>query len=541
MSGRLLLRGGIIVDGTGAAPFRGDLAVSDGRITWIRRDGMPRSERGCLADAEVIDVRGQYIAPGFIDCHSHSDLQHLVPGGLAPKLLQGVTTEVVGQCGLSVFPLPSSRQAGWRRQSVIGTVPGDWGWESAASWFSELRAAGLECNLVPFVGLGTVRYGIAGDRSGPLDPEELAIMAARLEEAFTAGAAGLSFGLIYMPAFFSTRGELLLAARVAARCGRPLAVHLRSESDELLEAVREMVHLAEESGVELHLSHLKAIGERNSGQLDDVFSLIEEKDLLFDHYPYPGGSTTLLSLLPPDLFTDAGVSGALMTLRVPAVRDRLERLYEGTEAAPAGLPWDNLPLLLGWKNIRIVSVGNAHDRHAVGSSLDELSRREGRSPAEVMFSLLENSAGDVRMIDTYMSEETLEKILLHPRGCIASDSLFGGHPHPRLYGCFPRIFSNYVFGEKKLIPVETAVRKMTGLPASWLGLRDRGALAAGKAADIAVFGTGFRHTGDENRPDAPVEGLRLLILNGDIIVRDDQLTGDGRCGRLIAKGEKFLR
>ncbi|HCF57598.1 MAG TPA: N-acyl-D-aspartate deacylase [Myxococcales bacterium] len=531
MARPILLTGGTLVDGTGRAPYLGEVLVEQGRIAAVG----PRLEVAASREALVVDTTGAYVAPGFIDCHSHSDLQQLVPSGLDAKLRQGVTTEVVGQCGLSVFPLPESRRPGWRATSVIGDLAEPWGWESASDWFVALRAHGLECHVVPFAGQGTVRYGIAGDRSGPLAPSELDLVEERLEEAFAAGAAGLSFGLVYVPALFADRAELLRAACLAARHGRPLAVHLRSESDELLAAVREMLALADETGVRLHLSHLKAVGARNRPQLDEVLRLVESRGIDFDHYPYTSGSTTLLAILPPELFEEGGVRGALGALADPAVRSRLEEIYAGRRQAPAGAPWDNLPLLAGWERIRIVSLRAEADRDCLGRSLAAIAEARGTSPAEAAFELLVDSAGDVRMIDDYMSEEALLAVLRSPRGCIASDALFGGRPHPRLHGCFPRVFARYVFGEPRVLSVAEAVRKMTGLPAEWLGLKDRGLLAPGMAADVAVFEPGFRDEADEASPERPARGLRLLLVGGAIKVREGEVLPEIRSGSLLVR------
>ncbi|MGI5860802.1 MAG: N-acyl-D-amino-acid deacylase family protein [Myxococcales bacterium] len=533
MTRPVVLAGGTLVDGTGRPPFPGDLLVEAGRVAAVGK-GLA-SDAARTRGALVLDATGAFVSPGFIDCHSHSDLQHLVPSGLDAKLRQGVTTEVVGQCGLSVFPLPVSRRPGWRATSVIGDLDEPWGWESASAWFAALRARGLECHVVPFAGQGTVRYGIAADRSGPLAPAELELVEARLEEAFAAGAAGLSFGLVYVPALFSDRAELLTAARVAARYGRPLAVHLRSESDELLAAVREMLALADETGVRLHLSHLKAVGARNRPQLDEVLRLVEGRGVGFDHYPYTSGSTTLLSILPPALFESGGVRGALAALGDPAVRSRLEEIYAGQREVPAGVPWDNLPLLVGWERIRVVSVRAEADRGCVGRSLAAVAEARGSSPAEAAFDLLVNSAGDVRMIDDYMSEEALVAVLRSPLGSVASDALFGGRPHPRLHGCFPRVFARYVFGERKVLAVEEAVRKMTGLPAEWLGLKDRGLLAPGLAADVAVFEPSFRDEADEASPERPARGLRHLLVGGAIKVRDGEVLAGVRPGSLLVR------
>jgi len=518
--------GGMLVDGTGGPPVRADLRVKDGKIHRIAQTLKP--EPGETA----MDITGAWLAPGFIDCHTHSDLAAMQAGGLDAKILQGVTTEVTGQCGLSVFPLPVERREAWRSMSVIGNPQFEWGWNSARGWLADLEARPLDANVLPFVGAGTLRYGLVGDDPAPLDARQMLRYQAALEEAFSAGIAGISFGLIYIPAIFSTWDELELAARTAARFGRPLAVHLRSESDELEAAVREMLELAETTGVHLHLSHLKAIGFKNRPQLDAVLEMIDRSGIGFDHYPYTWGSTSLLSLIPPYMMRD-GVGQLLECLGDTSVQAQLEDLWAGVRALPHGTPWDNLPALVGWEKITIVHAAHGAADDCLDCSLAEGAARRGCSPSALVCQVLRDARGDVRMIDEYMEEEAVLRIIRHPAGRIASDSLFGPGAHPRVAGCFPRVFQRYVF-EQPVLRLEEAVRKMSGATADWLGLEERGLLREGLAADLVVF------TGEiaEPVPGSAPPGIRLVMINGEVVARDGKRVYGKPSGMILRANEK---
>ncbi|MDR2735129.1 MAG: amidohydrolase family protein [Spirochaetota bacterium] len=556
MRGDILVQGGIVLDGTGAPARRADILIAGDTIISL----VPPRKRACAP--VIIDARGRYVMPGIIDSHTHSDLALLEDEGLRPKIMQGVTTEVPGQCGLSVFPLPPERREGWRKRSVIGGAGYTWGWADAASWLADLGARGLETNVVPFVGAGTVRYGLAGDADQDIDSGPDSPFMRALEESFAAGIAGLSFGLIYIPAIFSRREELLAAAKCAARHDRPLAVHLRSESNALAAAVREIHALAEESGARLTISHLKVIGRANRRQLDDVLEFIDAHDIAFDAYPYGYGSTTLFSIIPPWLVSEGGAEAVLDRLNRRDVREYLAALWtmpsgnarvtdlrnlrsrrksaENQENIGRPIPdhspkysqtfhgarsaFDNLPFELGWENIRIVYARNA-EQEICGKTIAEIARARGTDPANAAMDILAASRGDVRIIDDFMDEEAVIAILRNRHGVIASDALFGASPaaaHPRLHSCFPYAMRRYAL-EQKILSPEEAVYKMTGLPAARLGLGDRGRLALGYKADIAVFDADFGtaacaaadHAGAAN-------GLYALLVNGRIKVNEYQ-------------------
>lgn len=527
---KILIENGRIIDGSGGPMFPGRLSIHYDRIVEVGEV----SESAASFD-RVIDAKNAYIAPGFVDLHSHTDLANFLPQGLRPKISQGVTTEVIGQCGLGVAPMPKAQQTGWRQHLVIGNPPISWTWEGMGEYLSALEHHGLESNLVPFVGHGTLRYAVREDRSGPLNSDELQQLCSFAEESFRAGIVGLSFGLIYIPAVFSNRRELQRLLEVVSHHRGMISVHLRSESDEILEAIKEVVTLIDQFPCRLHISHLKTIGRRNWGKIDEVLRLIEKCDLSFDCYPYYAGSTTLLALLPPFVLEGNGIDEIVKKLRAPAIRQRIKNIFRGTEAVPTGLAWDNIPFLAGWENILITDMPGTDYQHMLGRSVAELASEQGKDPAEVAMDLIVAARGAVRMIDYYEDEETLRKILSHPHGMFGTDSLLGGKVHPRVFGSYPKILHEYVF-EQRLLSLEEAIAKMTGRPASLLGLRQRGFLRPGYAADLVIFDETFRDLATFDKPEQPPEGLRYVLINGEVKMNRD-VYSTNYPGRLLTAHE----
>ena len=506
--------------------FPGHIAIHHDRISEVGEISEPPA-----SFERVIDAGNAYITPGFIDLHSHTDLANFLPQGLHPKILQGVTTEVVGQCGLGVAPMSKAKQAGWRQQLVIGNPAIPWTWESMGEYLAALERHGLESNLAPFVGHGTLRYAVKEDRSGPLTPAELQQFCAFAEESFQAGVFGLSLGLIYIPAIFSDSREFQNLLRIVSRDDRLVSVHLRSESDEILEAIHEMLDLRDRFSCRLHISHLKTIGRRNWDKIDKILRLIEEYDLTFDCYPYCAGSTTLLTILPPFLFEGNGIDEMMEQLGDPSIRQEIKAVFRGEHAVPKGIAWDNLPYLVGWENILIADMPGFEHQRVVGQSLADLASQQGRDAADIAMDLIVEVRGAVRMIDYYEHEETLRKILSHSRGMIGTDTLLGGKVHPRVFGSYPKILHQYVF-EEQLLSLEEAVAKMTGRPASLLGLPRRGLLRPGYAADINIFDDSFRDVATFETPEQSPKGLRYVLINGEIKV-DNTVYTENLPGKLL--------
>src|SRR6056297_251289 len=508
------IENGTIIDGLGKTPFRGNLLIRKGRLTTINTSPISAHRlEAANPGVQRIDATGCYVSPGFIDAHSHADLAPFTPEKLELKLHQGVSTEVVGQCGFSPAPMPTERQGGWLQYYVPGSPLTAWHWETSKEFYSALRQQGLPLNFMPFVGHGTLRYAVKGESSAPMSSDELDRMDSLLAEAFAEGAAGLSFGLIYVPALFAQPDELLRAARCAARHQRILSVHMRSESDELIKALNEMITLKQKTGVRIHISHLKAIGPQNQEKIDKALEVIEAHQLSFDSYPYTYGSTSLLSMLPPQLFQGQSIHAGLLQLTDPKVRKEVESLLQGEAQAPAGLPWDNLAQLLGWEKIELSWIPEGPDHDLQGRNLEEAAEMRGTSPVELTLQLSEKYGGQVRIIDEYSCEETLQKIVKHPAGITSSDTLLGGRQHPRTAGSFARMISLYSRPRGPL-DLETAVHRMTGRSAARLGLKDRGFIRPGAVADIAVWRPDFMDASTRMEPERPAEGLKWLLING---------------------------
>ena len=518
---------GTVIDGSGGPAFKADVEISGDRITAVlprgssKKAAEPRAESAPAGSRlRRIDAAGCFVSPGFIDAHSHADLGPFTPDKLDLKLLQGVTTEVTGQCGFSPAPIPAERRDQWMQYYVPGSPLEQWPWESTAEFYSALRRQGLPLNFMPFVGHGTLRFAVKGDNSAPMEPAELNQMEAMLEQAFTEGAAGLSFGLIYVPALCADRSELKRAAEIAARHRRILAVHMRSESDELIEALEEMAQLQSDTGVRLHISHLKAIGRRNQNKIDQALRLIETHNMSFDSYPYTYGSTSLLSMLPPQLFTGTSVQTGLAQLSDHQVQKNIRALLSGRKSPPDGLAWDNLALLVGWDRIELASIPEGFDSDLTGRTLAAAAELRGTSPVELTLLLARRYGGQARIIDEFSEEATLKKILSHPAGVASSDTLLGGHQHPRVAGSFARILSRYTHepGHGPL-SLEEAVHRMTGRSAQVLGLKDRGVIQNGMAADIAVWRPDFSDESTRQSPEQPARGLEYLFINGDPVMK----------------------
>lgn len=528
-SGDVLIRDADVVDGVGTAVRRADVLVRGGLIAAVEPPGSLAPD-----GRAVLDLGGATLTPGFIDVHSHADNAPLLDQDDTSKILQGVTTEVVGNCGFSLAPrLP-------RTASVLETYsrrifpPIAWDWHRFSDLLQVTDERGYVTNYAPLVGHHTLRIAVLGMSDAEPGDRDLQRMGELLDEAMDAGAFGLSTGLIYPPGLFAATEEIAaLAGRLPE--GRLYTTHMRGEGVQLLSSIAEAVRVGEESGRRVQVSHLKAAGRSTWGSMPEALGLLDDArsrgvDVYHDVYPYTAGSTMLTATLPP-WFQEGGDRRTLERLQDAAALARLREDLDRNDGS-----WENQVAGAGWEGIVVASsASHTYD----GLSLRDIAEQRGCEPFAALVHVLVTEELQVSMIVFSMLEDDLVDALRHPRTMIGSDGLppgVGGKPHPRMYGTFPRVVARYarslgVFG------LEEAVRRMTSLPAEAFGIPDRGVIAPGMVADLVAFdAASFEDRADYTTPTLPPAGLRWVLQGGELVVRGARYLGQRRGRRLQPAG-----
>lgn len=499
-----ILTGGTIVDGTGAPSISGEVVIRGGRIVSVRSPHSGQSVAMEDEEYEVIDCRGCIVAPGFIDVHSHSDLQVLE--NRTEKLLQGVTTEVVGNCGFSAYPLPENPQV--LRDFANGILCGDnsWGWSSASDYLTSASKSKV-ATVASLVGHGSLRIKVAGNTSRALTSQELDSMSSLLDQALQEGAAGFSSGLMYAPGSGASAQELTALCRVVARRGGVYATHMRSYSAGLVEAVEEQISIAESSGCRLQISHLQAAGPDHWPLQQRAIAAVEQAfargvDVAFDAYPWLAGSTVLTQVLPQAAL-DGGIAQLLSRLGDPVQRETIRNRIQ-PEAR--------------WNGVVITSVAS-NAAPLVGRSIQDIADERGSDPENVVLDILLEQQGVVNIVEHCQSMENLHALLTHPLAIVITDGVYTrGRSHPRLYGTFPLLLGDVV-RERKWLILEEAVHKVTGKPAATFHLGDRGRIAEGYVADITVFDPETIHSdASYDMPAVAPTGIKSVLRNGSVVV-----------------------
>lgn len=509
----LLIKHGTVIDGTGRPGVVADVGISGGRVTAVAP--VLEGEAACNLDAS-----GRVVAPGFIDAHTHSDFTLLSAPGADSKVRQGITTEVVGNCGFS--PAPVAPQTLDLLKEYVGFLNADlpWNWQRLGEYYQRVSDQGCAMNLAPLVGHGAVRIAVMGFADRAPSTDELVRMQRLVGEAMEDGAFGLSSGLVYTPGCYGDTAELVALARVAGQAGGVYATHMRGEGGTLDEAIAEALSIGEQADVPVQISHLKASGRENWGKMERALRMIEagrERGIAVtaDIYPYIAGSTTMTSLFPAWTL-EGGMERFLARI---GDRDTRRRIIDEVQGGGAG--WSRATGSLGWDDILVASC--QQQKQFEGCTVAQIAAAAGKEPPEAMMDFLLAEQGKVAVVLFMMSEENVARGIAHPLLMIGSDSLAlatgqGGKPHPRTYGTFPRVLGKYVRDECRL-SLEEGIRKMTSMTADKFGLSDRGVLAEGKAADITIFDAAT--VADQATFDEPHQystGIDYVIVNGQVVV-----------------------
>ena len=524
-----VIKNGRIVDGTGNPWFYGTIGLKNGIVVSVGQT---------VGEAyEVIDAQGNFVAPGFIDGHCHSDLMILDFPESEIKMQQGVTTEVVGNCGLAPVPVNPLYREDLQKyvEPVLGKAHKEWQWQAISDYFNELDRSLIAENVASYVAHGSVRISVMGFDNRPADQSDLAEMKHIVEEGMKAGAIGLSIGLLYAPGSYSNKEEIAELCRVVAKYNGILSTHIRGEGNNLIPSIQEVLWIAEKVNIPLHISHLKAAGKRNWGKVMEAMEMIEDArsrgmDVTCDVYPYTAGSTMLTTLFPP-WSLEGGLSSVLDRLK-----NQSERAKIWAEIAEEREDWDNLVVSTGWGSVIISSVNAPRLKNYEGKSVLAIANENGKHPIDQAFDLLLEENGNIGIVYYHMNEDDVRQVMQYQNALIASDSLtcYTGKPHPRLYGTFPRVLDEYV-KKQGIITLEDAVRKMTSFPAKRFGLGNRGVLSEGYKADIVIFNMDrIEDKATYENPAQFPEGIQYVFVNGKLTTKDKVQTST-KCGCLIKK------
>lgn len=543
---RTLITNARIVDGTGARARRGEVLIEDGDIASVGGSFTSKVDH-------AIDARGMVVAPGFIDMHSHSDFSMPDDPLASAKTLQGVTTEVVANCGMGLFPANERVDAMYARFAPLIFGQRAQGCSRSLGVFRErLHAIGISVNVACLVPHGNVRGHVLGLSERAPDASELDAMRSLVDLGMREGAFGLSTGLVYAPGAFADTEELVELAKVAARAGGMYASHVRDEGGKLVESVAEAIEVGERAGASVQISHHKAAGFVNYGKVKTTLAMVDRArargvDVSSDVYPYTAGSTILAAMVLSPWVFDGEPSSVAAKLRDPEVRARLAREHEDRMVKLASLPpalsflpkrWVSKALVAVLERAVVVSSVRHHTEYE-GKTLREVARMRKQPFFAAMLDLLADEDAAVAAIAHVMREQDVVSVMRHPHTMIGTDGfpMREGKPHPRLYGTYARVLERYV-RERHVLSLEEAVHRMTGLPARKLGLARRGELRPGAAADVVVFDPDRVHDRATYRdPRRSPLGIPHVFVGGEWTVKGGEHTG-ARGGRVLSRPDE---
>ncbi len=518
----LLIKNGRVIDGTGNPWFKKDIGISEGKIKNLGFiDGNAE---------KTVDADGMIISPGFIDLHSHVDQDILAYPNAENCIMQGITTAVVGNCGMSMAPISSDKVDLLKKYLspfLVKNFNYEWGWETLGEFHKKIEEQGISLNMASLVGHGTIRLAIKGFDSSKVSREEMNKMKILLEQSIKDGVFGMSTGLIYPPGCYSTTDELIELGSILKRYGLVYATHIRNESNRLMEAVEEAIKIGEENNIAVEISHHKSSGKENWGKVNASLRLMEQArsrgvEVNCDVYPYIAGNTTITAVLPTWVL-DGGVGKTLQYLKNEKTREKIRK--EITENTIEG---ENYIKTTGWDGL-VINECQLKEEYE-GKSLENILKDKNKfnNPFEGFFDWLLEIEGNATMTIFSMDEDDVKTIISNPLSAIITDesaaSILEGKPHPRKYGTYPKVLGKYV-REENILTLENAVRKMTSLPASKIGLKRKGIIKEGFDADIVIFDP--KSIIDKATYIEPKysEGIKYVIVNGQVVVDNAKPTG----------------
>jgi len=519
----LIVRGGTIYDGSGNPPMVGDLAISGDSVVAL-------GDLGRAVGVEEIDASGMAVSPGFVNLMSWATETMIEDGRAMSDILQGVTLEVMGE-GNSMGPIPDTLK-GWA-EGQQGDIKYEIEWSTLGEYLEFLEEKGVSPNVASFIGAATPRINVLGFDDRAPEPQELERMTGQVREAMEEGALGVASALIYAPGNYADTDELIALSRAAGDYGGIYISHLRSEGNQLLEALDEFMTIVEEAGVPGEIYHLKAAGEANYDKLDEVIRRVEEArdrglSITADMYTYTAGATGLDAAMPP-WAQEGGPEAWYARLQDPAARARIAR-----EMATPTDEWENLYLAAGGpENVLLVEFKQDSLKYLTGKTLAEVAEMRGTTPEATAMDLVYQDQSRVGTVYFMMSEENVRKKVALPwmsfcsdAGAPAAEGIFlQSNPHPRAYGSFARLLGKYV-REEEVISLEEAIRKLTSLPAENLSVRRRGRLEPGYFADVVIFDPAtIQDNATFAEPHQYANGVEFVLVNGQVVVRDGVHTG----------------
>lgn len=520
----IIIRNGLVIDGTGSPWFRADVGIVADKIVKVSQ----------LADASAkqdVDGSGRVVCPGFIDAHSHSDITILINPRAESKIRQGVTTEVVGNCGSSAAPLDDRLRLRLEQKAGLAAAKIRPNWGTMAEYLKKLKSRGTAVNIAALVGHGNIRAMVLGFENRDPSRKELEDMCDIAAEAMRDGAVGFSTGLIYTPGSYAKTREIIQLAKVVGEAGGIYTSHIRGEGEHLFSSVNEAITIGREAGIPVQISHHKAGGRANWGKVNRTLRMIEQArkrgvDVTCDVYPYTASSYSLSAMLPPWVH-DGGRASAIERLKDPKIRGKIRHdMLTGVSH------WGSPLKTAGWTKTVIASC--PLNRKLQGLSISEAAKICRKNPFKFMFDLLVEENFAPTVVRFGINEDDVRTVLSYRNTMIGSDGrclapygpLGGGKPHPRNYGTFPRVIAKYV-RETKTLSLEEAIRRMTSLPAHRFRLHGRGILRVGMYADLCLFHPSkIVDTATFSRPSQYPKGISHVIVNGHIVIRDGEHTGE---------------